>query len=273
MNKEGTLAHPTVSTFSVTKGGRIAETYACFSQWNLSQTLDENLRQFREKNPILADTEAWLKEMRRILHVRFGDIERHHTLIYLAKGRLPQAVWTPILLWHLCLRELLLSDFLETWLYPRKREGLLRVRSEDVRDYIKGLEARELVDRQWTQNTIRRMASGIPTYSSNFGLLRGKAVKEIASYHLPDEALLYVLHWLAEQSASAERILSDVRWRRFLMSRQDVEQELLRLHQLRRLRFDVMGSVMALELPFRTVRNYVKHLVRDRVETETSGAA
>ena len=266
MTQEGTLAQPTVSTFSVTKGGRIAETYACFSQWDLSQTLDENLRRFREKNPIFAGTEAWLKEMRRILRVRFGDIERHHTLIYLAKRGLPQAVWAPILLWHLCLRELLLSDFLETWLYPRKREGLLRVRSEDVRDYIEGLEARGLVDRQWTPNTISRMASGIPAYASDFGLLRGKAVKEIASFHLPDEALLYILHWLSEESASAARMLTDVRWRRFLMSRQDVEQEVLRLHQLRRLRFDVMGSVMALELPFRSVSSYVKNLVGYRVE-------
>ena len=110
------------------------------------------------------------------------------------------------------------------------------------------------------------MASGIPAYASDFGLLRGKAVKEIASFHLPDEALLYILHWLSEESASAARMLTDVRWRRFLMSRQDVEQEVLRLHQLRRLRFDVMGSVMALELPFRSVSSYAKNLVGYRVE-------
>lgn len=273
MTKEGTFAHPTISTFSVTKGGRIAETYACFSQWDLSQTLDENLKRFREENPIFAGTEAWLKEMRRILRVRFGDIERHRTLICLAQGELPQAVWAPILLWHLCLRELLLSDFLDTWLYPRKREGLLRVRSEDVRDYIEGLEVRGLVDRVWTPNTISRMASGIPAYASDFGLIRGKTVKEIVPYHLPDEALLYVLHWLAAESASPERMLSDARWRRFLMSRQDVEQELLRLHQLRRLRFDVMGSVLALELPFRSVSSYVEHLVGYRMERASKGAA
>ena len=273
MSNESKFVQPTVSTFSVTKGGRVAETYACLSQWDLSQSLDENLRRFREENPIFASTEAWLKEMRRILRARFGDIERHRTLICLAKGGVPQAVWAPILLWHLCLRELLLSDFLETWLYPRKRDGLLRLRSADVRVYIEGLEARGFVDRQWTPNTISRMASGIPTYASDFGLLRGKAVKEVAPYHLPDEALLYILHWLAEESASAERILGDVRWQRFLMSRQDVEQELLRLHQLRRLRFDVMGSVIALEFPFRSVSSYVEHLVGYRVERASKGAA
>ena len=273
MTRKRTLPQPTVSTFSVTKGGRVAETYACFSQWDFSQTLDSNLRKFREENPIFAGTEAWLKEMRRILRVRFGDIGHHHTLISLAKGGLAQTVWAPILLWHLCFRELLLSDFLENWLYPRKRDGFLRVHSEELRHYIGGLESRGLVDRQWTPNTVSRMASGIPAYAGDFGLLRGRVVREIAPYHLPDEALLYVLQWLAEESASAERTLSDSRWRRLLMSRQDVEQELLRLHQLRRLRFDAMGSVIALELPFRSVTSYVEHLVGYRVERASEGAA
>lgn len=273
MTNKSPSIQPTISTFSVTKGGRVAETYACLSQWDLSKSLDENLQRFRDENLISASTEAWLKEMRRILRVRFGDIERHRTLICLAKGGMPQAVWAPILLWHLCLRELLLADFLESWLYPRKKEGLLRVRSDDMHAYLEGLKARGLLDRQWTQSTMSRMASGIPAYAGDFGLLRGKSVKEIVPYHLPDEALLYVLHWLAEGAASAEKILNDIRWRRFLMSRQDVEQELLRLHQLRRLRFDVLGSVVALELPFQSVSSYVEHLVGYGVERASKGAA
>src|SRR5262245_46048410 len=138
---------PTISTFSVTKGGRIAETYACFASWDLGSSLDQNLQRFRDENPILAPTDAWLKEMRRIFHVRFGDIERHLPLIRLAQGprALSQGVWAPILLWHLCMRELLLSDFLETWLYPRKIEGLLRVRADNVRSYLADLEPRGLL--------------------------------------------------------------------------------------------------------------------------------
>ena len=252
---------PTISTFSVTKGGRVAETYACFSHWDFSLSLDENLERFRRDNPILASTSAWLKEMRRILRVRFGSIERHRPLIQLAKASLPQEKWTPILLWHLCMRELLLSDFLETWLYPRKREGLLRVRADDVRSYLETLRARGLLDADWTANTISRMASGLPAYAADFQLVRGKSVKEIAPYHPPDEALLYVLHYLSEETANAEKIIKDTRWRRFLMSRGELEQELLRLHQLHRLRFEMAGSLVALELPCKTVSDYVEQLV------------
>lgn len=257
------MTTPTISTFSVTKGGKVAETYACFSAWDLGASLDENLDRLRRENPILAGTDAWLKEMRRIFHVRFGDIERHKLLIRLTQSprALRQEIWAPILLWHLCLRELLLSDFLETWVYPRKQEGLLRVRVEDVRGYLAELKPRGLLDKEWKASSVSRMASGLPAYAADFGLLNGRAVKEIAAFHLPDEALLYVLHDLAGETASAERKLDDVRWRRFLLSRAELERELLRLHQHHKLSFEFAGSVVSLELPHKNVDDYVGHLV------------
>ncbi len=262
MRQPRQLSKPTISTFSVTKGGRIADTYACFAQWDLSASLDENLARFQRENPILASTGAWLKEMRRIIRVRFGDIERHVPLIRLAQLGMTQEQWAPILLWHLCFRELLISDFLETWLYQRKQEGMLRVRAEDVREYIENLKPRGLVHAAWTETTISRMASGLPSYAADFGLLQGKAVKEIAPSHLPDETLLYLLHALGEETASADRIIGDRRWRRFLLSGEELEPELLRLHQRRLLRFEVAGSLAVLELPYRTASEYVDHLVR-----------
>lgn len=255
------MSVPTISTFSVTKGGKVAETYACFAAWDLDASLDDNLARMREENPILASTDKWLKEMQRIFHARFSDIERHRPLIRLAQAGLPQETWAPILLWHLCFRELLLSDFLETWLYPRKQEGFLRVRADDVRGYLQGLKPRGLLENEWRASSIDRMASGLPAYAADFGLLQGRAVKEIAPFHLPDEALLYVLNDLAKETTSAEKILDDVRWRRFLLSRAELEHELLRLHQLRRLRYDVAGSLVALDLPNKSVDEYVEELV------------
>jgi len=252
---------PTISTFSVTKGGRVEETYACLAAWDLSASLDENLDRMRRDNPILAPTDRWLTEMRRIFRVRFGTLERHLPLVRLAKGGLPLAQWTPILLWHLCLRELLLSDFLESWLFPRKLEGLLRVRGSDVREYLADLRRRGLLGEEWSPSTVEKMASSLPRYAADFGLLQGRAVKEIAASHLPDEALLYVLHDLAEQFLAPGRMLEDRRWRRFLLSRQELEVELLRLHQLRRLRFEIAGTLVSLELPYGSVDEYVEHLV------------
>lgn len=254
-------SEPTVSTFSVTKGGKVEETYALFASWDLAASVDDNLKRFQHENPILASTGAWLKEMRKIFHVRFASIERHKPLIRLAHVGVPLGEWSPLLLWHLCLRELLVSDFLETWLYPRKLEGLLRVRGEGVRVYLHDLAARGLVRGPWTESTISRMASGVPSYLADFDLLQGKAAREIASFHLPDNAFVYVLHFMSEECASAQEILDDIRWRRFLLSRQEIEHELLRLHQLRRLHFEVAGSLVSLDLPCRSLDTYVEQWV------------
>lgn len=262
MDMKAQPLQPTISTFSVTKGGKIAETYACFAQWDLTASLDANLELLRSANPIMARTDAWLKEMRRIFRARFGDIERHRPLIRLAQGGYQQECWAPMLLWHLCLRELLLSDFLESWLFPRKQEGMLLVRGADVREtYIHSLTERGLIATPWKESVISKMSSSLPAYAADFGLLQGKVNKEIAPYHPPDEALIYVLHVMASETSNAEKILEDRRWRRYLLSRRELESELLRLHQLGKLRFETMGSVIVLELSHTSVDEYVEHLV------------
>ena len=166
MTETDNAIQPTISTFSVTKRGKVAETYACFQSWDLSADLNDNLKRFRVENPILAPTDKWLEEMRKILRVRFGHLERHQPLIILAQKGIEQHQWAPILLWHLCYRELLLSDFLEQWLFPRKEEGLLRFRSHNVREYLASLKSRGLLERDWGENTIDKMASSLPGYAS-----------------------------------------------------------------------------------------------------------
>jgi hypothetical protein len=255
------MAEPSISTFSVTKRGQVESTYACFASWDLDKTLDQNIDRLRQENPIHAATDKWLAEMLKIIRVRFGSIDEHAPMIRLAKAGMAMETWTPILLWHICARELLLSTFLETWLYARKVEGRLRVSSDDVKEFLRDLRERGQLDRPWKDGTTNRMASGLPSYAADFGLLKGGVVKEIAPYQLPDEAILYVLHAISAEGATAARILDDIRWRRFLLSRGELEQELLRLHQHRKLTFEIAGSVVSLELPHKSMDDYVAHLV------------
>ena len=49
-------------------------------------------------------------------------------------------------------------------------------------------------------------------------------------------------------------------WQMYLYSATDVERELHRLHQFRRLHFERAGSIVALSLPFETVADYAESL-------------
>ena len=47
-------------------------------------------------------------------------------------------------------------------------------------------------------------------------------------------------------------------WRLFLMRPSEVEEELLRLHQFGKLRFERAGSLLELTLPFSTAADYAR---------------
>ena len=87
------------------------------------------------------------------------------------------------------------------------------------------------------------------------------SVRRFAAYHLPEESFLYLLHAAAESTANAGRIVRSPDWRMYLMKPEDVEREILRLHQFRKLRYDVAGSLAQLQLPCRTSAEYAREMV------------
>ena len=97
--------------------------------------------------------------------------------------------------------------------------------------------------------------------AAEFGLLKGRTVREFASFHLPDMAFFYVLHALAEQEPSPRRMIESPEWRMFLLAPDDVERELLRLHQFQRVEYQAAGSLVQLTLPFPSLLAFAESLV------------
>ena len=95
----------------------------------------------------------------------------------------------------------------------------------------------------------------------DFGLLHGSAVKEFASYHLPERSFLYLLYVLREEIQSPRKVLVSEDWRMFLMQPSDVERELLRLHQYRKVDYQIAGSIVQLTLPCANACEYAERMV------------
>ena len=146
--------------------------------------------------------------------------------------------------------EFLVRDFLQNWLFPAYESGAFRVRSQEVASYLADIGKHGgTTEHAWSEATTKRVAVGLLTIAADFGLLRGGAVKEFASYHLPERSFLYLLHALMEDKQSPGKIIAAPDWRLFLMRPSDVEDELLRLHQFRKLDYQVAGSLVQLTLP------------------------
>ena len=134
--------------------------------------------------------------------------------------------------------------------------------TDDVTTYLTSLSKKKDIDwsGKWTDSTTSRVASGLLRMATDFGLLAGTMHKEFASYHLPEESFIYLLHAMVDVEPNARRIVDAEDWHMFLMDTSDVERELLRLHQFRKLHYEVAGSLAQLKLPHRSLAGYAREL-------------
>jgi hypothetical protein len=252
-----------VSSFTIIKGSLVDETYDAFAAWDFSQTKLENLRRLERENAFGGLSHTWSRDVRKVLNRRYDPEGRDRPIVELAQRQCDRTVWRPLLLWHMTRDEFLVRDFLVNWLYSQYELGAYRLRTGDVATYLDTLATKPSIDwsGEWTRETTDRVASGLLRIAADFGFLTPGAVKEFASYHLPDESFLYLLHALATEEQNARRSIGAEDWRMYLMDAQDVEREILRLHQFNRLGYEVAGSIARLDLPADSAAAYARELV------------
>lgn len=250
-----------VSSYTIIKGALIEETYAVFRDWDFGKSREENLDLLRRTNSVGAKSASWLLDIYKVLHRRFDPEGRDRSLVELAQRDCPLELWKPLLLWHMTRDEFLIREFLVQWLYEHFVQGTLRVRAQDLYPYLRGLHDKGLVAEPWKENTLKRVSSELLRIAVEFGLLRGTVTREFVSYRLPDESFLYLLHAMIELQPNAREVVHSTDWRMFLMDAADVERELFRLHQFRRVHYEVAGSLAQLKLPCDSAADYAREMV------------
>jgi hypothetical protein len=250
------------SSFTVIKGAMIEDTYNTFAIWDLDRLKSYNLSTLRETNSIGASSETWLRDVAKVLNRRFDPERRDRALILLAHQGCGLEVWKPLLLWHITRDEFLLRDFLVNWLFPAYEAGAFRVRPEDLFGHLRTVRDRGgKIEHDWSETTVHRVAAGLLKMAADFDLIRGTAVKKLQSYHLPDPSFLYILHALHECEPNARKVIEAPDWGIYLMCPHDVEREVLRLHQFRKLGYEVAGSLAQLTLPSSTALQYAEQML------------
>jgi hypothetical protein len=250
------------SSFTLIKGAMIDETHAVFAAWDFARSKRANLDRLRDENYIGARSSTWLRDVAKVLNRRFEPEGRDRALVVLAKNGCDLEEWKPLLLWHITRDEFLLRDFLQNWLFPAYDAGALRVRPEELHSHVRAIAKRgAMVVDVWSDATLKRVTAGLMKIAVDFGLLHGGTVKEFASYHLPERSFLYLLHAIREEKQSPRKVGDAPDWRMFLMRPSDVERELLRLHQFRKLEYHVAGSLVQLTLPCSSSREFAERMV------------
>lgn len=251
-----------VSSYTIVKGSLIDETFEAFRSWDFALTRQQNLHGMRDARAFGSPSAHWSREVAKVLNRRFDPDARDRPLVELAKAGCEREVWKPLLLWHMTRDEFLLRHFLLGWLYPHHQQGTYRLQVEAVLPFLQALGKRKGIEwsGRWTETTLHRVASGLLRIAADFGLLTGGAVKEFASYHLPEKSFLYLLHVLTAAHANARRVIEAEDWHMYLLDAEAVEREILRLHQFRKLHYEVAGSLAQLRLPCASAADYATEM-------------
>ncbi|MFC4006009.1 BrxA family protein [Nonomuraea purpurea] len=250
------------SSFTVVKGAMIAETYTAFSRWDFALSKRENLDRLRLDNSIGAGSTTWLRDVAKVLNRRYEPAGRDRPLVRLAQSGCDLHEWKPILLWHMTRDEFLVRDFLQNWLSDAYDSGAFRIHSSDVMAYLSAISSRGgRTEHPWSETTKKRVAVGLLHIASSFGLLQGAVAREFTGYHLPERSFIYLLHAMMEELGSPSKVIASPGWRLFLLRPTDVENELLRLHQFRKLDYQVAGSIVQLSLPCANSERYAERMV------------
>ena len=239
----------------------IEESYAALAAWDFDRTKRQNLDHVREVNLVGAKSQTWLRDVGKVLNRRFDPAGRDRPLSLLAKAGWSLEEWKPALIWHMTRDEFLFRDFLVTWLFPAWADGAHRIRPEELEGFLKDVGKRGgVTEHAWGEATLKRVAVGLLSMATDFGLLRGSVVREFASYHLPERSFLYLLHALRDAEPNPRRLVESQEWRMYFMEPADVERELLRLHQFKKLHYDVAGSLSQLTLPCASALDYAREI-------------
>jgi hypothetical protein len=250
---------PSISQRLIRKGALIEETYSLFKNWKDEISFDKNFDltfhgSFR--------SEAWKKEIHSTLRRRFRDLKTARSLIVLARNGYDISDWKYCLHFYVAIHETLYRLFLATWLYPEYQCGRSSLRTEDVV---------QLVLSVWKSNSPESMplseygairtARDLLRMARDFGLLEGEgSTKTFSFVHLSDELILYFCHVISSEENSASRVSTSELWKLALISQDQVHAHLLRLHQYRKLEYQVAGSLVELTLPCASACEYAERM-------------
>jgi hypothetical protein len=97
--------------------------------------------------------------------------------------------------------------------------------------------------------------------AGQFGFLEGKVQRRIRNPVIPEDAILYAVYSLRELGKNLDQLFNSDRWKLFLLHPSQIEQELLNLHQFRRLSYERAGTIRDLSLPHANLVAFAESLV------------
>ncbi|MFZ5915471.1 MAG: BrxA family protein [Chloroflexota bacterium] len=232
----------------------IADTKVLLSEWNLAQSVSENLGRARRQNIFGKASRSRIEDILIIFRQRyFDDTDVGTMLVTLLQAGAPAQWLDPLLYFFTAQNDRTLRDLVVDVIYPRHRAGYVDLPVEVVIRAIRNWVAAGKTTTPWKEQTIERVAQGVMATLRDFGVLQGAANKQIAPVYLPTPSFALIALWLQGRERSGDRVLHSDDWKLFFLPPEGVERFFVEAHQEHLLAYHAAGSVIRIEFPAPTL--------------------
>jgi hypothetical protein len=241
------------------KGVLVEETFNLFAAWDVSQSEQQNLVSGLAGR---FSTAGWEHEVVATLRRRLRNRERMIPLITLAKHGMSLVDWRDCLRLWIGASEEPFHSFAIGWLFEQHEKGRYNLRTEDVRAFVdKVVGSRGAKAKPLSEYGKIRTARDLLRAATELGMLSGYGpMKTFASIAMSDDVMMFYAHMIADLEGNSSKVPASRLWRLAFLGPQDVHITLLRLHQYRRLDYQVAGSTVQLALPFKSPKECAERL-------------
>lgn len=251
------LPAPSYTSRIIKASALIADTKVLLAEWDLAQSVAENLDRARQENIFGKGSRKRVEDVLRIFRQRyFDDADVGAALVTLTQNGAPAQWMDPLLYFFSAQNDRTLRDIVIEVLYQRHRAGYTDLPVEVVVRAVRNWVAEGKTTTRWGEGTITRVSQGLTATLRDFGVLQGAVNKRLTPIYLPTPSFALIALWLQQRERSGHLVLQSDDWRLFFLPVEGVERFFIEAHQEHLLTYHAAGSVIRIEFPVASLTEY-----------------
>jgi hypothetical protein len=252
------------SSRNSSKGALLTEAKILFSYLGKGNSLGSARQAVFQDNIFVKKTHQTRKRCWEVLHSRYfphsEDSEQIHPIIALFRTMASEKVKQGILYYHFVISDLFSYEVTTELIYDLYRRGLTNIAPRNIHGFFDLKKRVHPEINKWSPQTSLSLVSHYLSAMRDFGILEGKNQKRVRRPTVEEDLFLYIVTYLRDCGKSPKAILVNDDFKLFLLSQQEVEFRLIEAERKGIINFQKSGHVVSLELPWRSILEYVENI-------------
>jgi hypothetical protein len=242
----------------------LTEANTLFSYLAKGNSLNSTKQAVFQDNIFVKKTHQTRKRCWEILHSRYfpqeQDLEQIHPIIALFRTKTSEKIKQGVLYYHFAISDLFSYEVTTELIFDLYRRGLTNIAPRNIHEFLDSKRKVHPEINRWSPQTRLSLVSHYLSAMRDFGILEGKNQKRVHRPTVEEDLFLYILTYLRDCEKSPKAILVNEDFKLFLLSQQEVESKLLEAQKDGRIKFQKAGHIVSLELPWRSILEYIENI-------------